>query len=249
MTYSPLPETFEAALAEVKAIRVEFSEVSHARDVLHESYIRHLAEIEEMKHQLTIERNGNAFLKKAHDDWVLQANTIITELREQLENIQQYKNSILAEVGEPVAEINYGRQCNIELFNSDLPQRTTLYTSNQLLAACKSRDEEIERLKTTPPDQRQDLHCVVSDISAECRELRQQLALYSAENSGLHEAGFENGQDLLTSYQGIVQQLADLTERYECNTAIMNARTERMNGLNKQLAAAQEEITRLKEQR
>lgn len=34
---------------------------------------------------------------------------------------------------------------------------------------------ENERLKATPPDQRQDLHCVVSDIATECRELRQQL--------------------------------------------------------------------------
>ena len=34
---------------------------------------------------------------------------------------------------------------------------------------------ENERLKATPPDQRQDLHCVVSDIAAECRELHDQL--------------------------------------------------------------------------
>lgn len=38
--------------------------------------------------------------------------------------------------------------------------------------------------------------------------LEEQLELYAAENSALREAGFENAQDLFTSYQGLEKQLA-----------------------------------------
>ena len=67
-------------------------------------------------------------------------------------------------------------------------------------------EEEIERLKTVPMKYRR--MAFNAQLQDENNELRQQLALYAAENSGLRAAGFENGQDLLTSYQGLEQQLA-----------------------------------------
>jgi len=47
----------------------------------------------------------------------------------------------------------------------------------------------------------------------EAAQLRQHLKLYEAECSGLREAGFENAQDLFTSYEGLRQQVATLTEQ------------------------------------
>jgi len=47
----------------------------------------------------------------------------------------------------------------------------------------------------------------------EITRLRQHLKMYEAECSGLREAGFENAQDLFTSYEGLRQQLATLTEQ------------------------------------
>jgi len=61
-------------------------------------------------------------------------------------------------------------------------------TIEQLQAKNAELAAEVARLKATPPNQRQDLHCVVSDISAECRELRQQLAIAEAHNARLREA-------------------------------------------------------------
>ena len=47
----------------------------------------------------------------------------------------------------------------------------------------------------------------------EINRLRQHLKMYEAECSSLRAAGFENAQDLYTSYEGLRQQLATLTEQ------------------------------------
>ena len=51
--------------------------------------------------------------------------------------------------------------------------------TEQLAAATAERDRlraEVERLRSTPPDQREDLHCVVSDLTRECDQLRARVA-------------------------------------------------------------------------
>lgn len=45
-------------------------------------------------------------------------------------------------------------------------------------------------------------------VIAARKPLEEQLELYAAENSSLRAAGFENAQDLFTSYQGLEKQLA-----------------------------------------
>lgn len=75
---------------------------------------------------------------------------------------------------------------------SEFAQAAFLFGASEaradLEATIAEKDAEIERLKSTPPYQRQDLHCVVSDISAECRELRQQLVAEQAHIEVLREA-------------------------------------------------------------
>lgn len=51
--------------------------------------------------------------------------------------------------------------------------------STELAAVAAERDQlrvEVDRLNSTPPDQREDLHCVVSDLTRECNQLRARVA-------------------------------------------------------------------------
>lgn len=65
--------------------------------------------------------------------------------------------------------------------------------------------ELIKRLRIfgSEPDTGNTYHEAADALEAMQRELE----LYRAENSGLREAGFENGQDLLTSYFGVKAKL------------------------------------------
>ena len=61
----------------------------------------------------------------------------------------------------------------------------------------------------------------------EITRLREHLRMYEAECSGLRAAGFENAQDLFTSYEGVRQQLeAAKAERDNAGEAIEFLRNE-----------------------
>jgi excisionase family DNA binding protein len=48
---------------------------------------------------------------------------------------------------------------------------------------------EVERLKSTPPDQREDLHCAVSDLTRECNQLRAEVERLQAQLDVANLAG------------------------------------------------------------
>lgn len=57
-----------------------------------------------------------------------------------------------------------------------------------LLDRIEELEREVERLKTTPPDKREDLRCVVSDLCGQVREARAERDALQADNARLLEA-------------------------------------------------------------
>jgi ubiquinone biosynthesis protein Coq4 len=83
-------------------------------------------------------------------------------------------------------------------------------------------------------------------LEADLKQLREHLRMYEVECSGLRAAGFENAQDLFTSYEGVRQKLeAAKAEIEHLKQSRENFATHAENSL-KQLAAANAEIETLR---
>ena len=80
---------------------------------------------------------------------------------------------------------------------------------------------ENERLKATPPDQRQDLHCVVSDIAAECRELHDQLTAARTALAAA-EADNERLRDVINMWVGIASNCSIESGCCHCGDSMNN---------------------------
>ncbi len=74
---------------------------------------------------------------------------------------------------------------------------------------------EVRRLRTTPPEKRQDLHCVVSDISVQCRDLSAALMSVARTLSYYREAGTDPGyaRAALTQISAALD-MPDVTEAF-----------------------------------
>lgn len=84
----------------------------------------------------------------------------------------------------------------------------------------RSQAAEIERLKSTPPAQREDLHCVIADLTRQCQEsdalLRQAVEAlesidvgYRSSTGGVHEVSF-NETDCNAAITAIKQHLGEV---------------------------------------
>lgn len=82
---------------------------------------------------------------------------------------------------------------------------------------------ENERLKATPPDQRQDLHCVVSDIAAECRELRDQLTATHTALAAVEEKNMQLSADFTIHYAQSLNVARRLIESQARETKLRDA--------------------------
>lgn len=91
-------------------------------------------------------------------------------------------------------------------------------SADEVMQSCVAATAELQNVRYEIVGD--ELHCIIDDklilatlriygkVAHYAKALEEQLELYAAENSSLRAAGFENAQDLFTSYQGLEKQLA-----------------------------------------
>lgn len=156
----------------------------------------------------TEKSNGGPFVTFREECEILRARVV--ELEAQLADISVKRDVAVDTLEKVKADRKVAQQALAEQCKETKSLRDQL----------AERDAEIALLKTTPPDMRQDLHCVASDLARECREER--------ERADANEAIVEHLQKLLLLAKNALEEVYPLYNGH----AFKSAATEAIAAIN-----------------